>query len=211
MELSVPVFQSNLVTMAAEPPQQTQTNSKIHKRVKRLSAVILRLEAGKFVSNRSLGRYLLPAELDDYLQLCDQQKSLRAQLKQKPQAIQHYAEILKRADFAHNQATAYSGQLDTDKARLFFHQAHVQYQQALETLIQAVESEPELQRWLDRPVSMAIPAQLLPELMPRIVDSSSRFKHQDHPLHLIEIAKSDLKLQAVRKARAELLANAIDA
>lgn len=177
----------------------------LFKRLACLEGVLLKLEAGQFVSNRSLGRHLSEDEFQAYLNLCQHQRDLRCKLKNKPAEVDAYQLELKRADFNIIQAKAYQEQGDAEKAAVFFKLSQQQNHAVLTRLKQQVELQPGLQDWFDRPVLSISDQALTEDSMPRVVTSFSRFKLDDHPFAIISVAKQELKIKAIRDAH-QLLA-----
>lgn len=187
------------------PDKSLQTNHvPVLKRLAGLENVLQKLQAGQFVSNRSLSRHLTEDEFQVYLNLCQQQKDLREKLKNKPVEVVEYQADLKRADFNFIQAKSYQAQGDKEKTALFFKLAQLQNQSSLNQLKQRIQLQPNLQNWFDRPV-LAISEQVLTaDNMPRIVTSFSRFKLNNHPFAIINVAKQALKVKVVRDAHEAL-------
>lgn len=170
------------------------------KRLAGLESVLQKLQAGQFVSNRSLSRHLTEEEFLAYLNLCQQQRELREKLKNKPAEVNVYQFDLKRADFNAIQAMAYQEQGDYENAAVFSKMAENQNQTILNRLKQQIQLQASLQDWFDRPV-LSISEQALSSVnMPRVVTSFSRFKLDNHPFSIINVAKQDLKIKAIRDA-----------
>ena len=173
----------------------------LFKRLTSLDGVLQKLQAGQFVSNRSLSRHLTEDEFQAYLNLCQQQRDLREKLKNKPAEVDAYQLDLKRADFYAIQATAYQDQGDADNAEVFLKLSQKQNQIILNKLKQQIQLQASLQDWFDRPV-LAISEQVLTaDNMPRVVTSFSRFKLDNHPFAIISVAKQDIKIKAIRDAQ----------
>ena len=174
------------------------------KRLLGLESVIQKLSAGQFVSNRTLGRHLNAEEYAVYLGLCQQQRNLRDRLKNKPVEVNAYQLDLKRADFNAIQATAYLDQGDAEKAAVFSKLAKNQNHSILNRLKQQIRLQSELQDWFDRPVLSISEESVTRDTMPRVVTSFSRFKRDDHSFAIINVAKQELKIKAVRDAHQQL-------
>ena len=178
----------------------------LYKRLAGLENVLQKLQAGQFVSNRSLGRHLTEEEFKDYISLCQQQRNLREKLKTKPAEVEAYQRDLKRADFNAIQAISHQEQGDMEKAAAFFELSQKQNLTMLNRLKQQILLQPGLQDWFDRPVLEVSDQALTTETMPRAVTSFSRFKLENHPVAIISVAKQDLKIKAIRDAHQLLLA-----
>ena len=167
------------------------------KRLTGLKSVLQKLQAGQFVSNRSLGRHLSQKEFQDYLDVCQQQRDWREKFKNKPVEVEVYQIDLKRADFNGIQAAAYQEQGDCENTAIFLKLSQNQNHSLLKRLQQQIQLRPELQDWFDRPVLSISEDILTCENMPRVVTSFSRFKRDNHPFGIINVAKQDLKIKAV--------------
>lgn len=170
------------------------------KRLAGLESVLQKLQAGQFVSNRSLSRHLTEEEFLAYLNLCQQQRELREKLKNKPAEVNVYQFDLKRADFNAIQAMAYQAQGDYENAAVFSKMAQNQNQTILNRLKQQIQLQASLQDWFDRPVLSISEQVLSSDNMPRVVTSFSRFKLDNHPFSIINVAKQELKIEAIRDA-----------
>jgi len=180
------------------------------RRRSRLIALLERMNAGKDVAPRDLKNALLPAEYEDLQMSWSSQKELRDDINDKPNAVQEYEELLRRALFLNNKSEGYSNNPKKSQlcdksgvryARKFHDQSQAAFERALEHLQESVQIDQSLHIWFDRPLVFGLDGNidLSPEGMPKAVTSRSVDRKGMGILHSVQ-RKRQLKQDALERA-----------
>lgn len=148
---------------------------KISTRIKKLQAVLDRLNRDEIVQNRQLQALLSDDGYARYLDDSRAQKELRETLHDKPAEVQEYEKRLKKAMFAYSKGDAASGRGQAKAGEKLLHNAQHQFEQALEYLSERLAQDPGLRMWFDRELNSENVAgtRLSPQNMPQVVTSRS--------------------------------------
>lgn len=181
-------------------------NDAEQKRVKRLEAILKRVQSGEHVQNRMLKVWLTEDEyklLDDVL---ENQKLLREELQNKPDEIKEYEELLRKALFAYNRADKYSTMGIHKTASKLMNEADSYFERVLEKADEINATRPDLRHWFDRDPSQASNnlLGLSPDLVPRIITSRSLIK-QSGGLQNAIMNINEVKQYVINKALDDLL------
>ena len=123
---------------------------KISSPIKKLLAVLDRLNWDEIVQNRQLPALLSDDGYARYLDDSLAQKELRKTLQNKPAEVQEYEKRLKKAMFAYSKGDAASGRGQAKAGEKLLHNAQHQFEQALEYLSERLAQDPGLRMWFDR-------------------------------------------------------------
>jgi len=144
-------------------------------RVARLRRLLASLKNKQHASNREMRKALGDDAYADFEGAWQTQKDLRAQLKDKPDAIREYETLLKAAIFAYSKADAASTSGRNNAARAGMQAADTAFEKLYERLGELVDADSSLAGWFDREVrwdaTNAPP--LCPEGAPKVVTSNS--------------------------------------
>jgi len=173
-------------------------------RIKKLEAVLDRLNRQEIVQNRQLQALLSDDGYARYLDDCRMQRDLRETLQDKPSEVKEYEKRLKKAIFAYSKGDAASVRGQSQAGQKLLHNAEHQFERALEYLSEAVAQDPGLQLWFDRYLDSEniTGTRLSPQNMPQVVTSRSyrnrgvRYKSFKRSIREIKISavESELKL-----------------
>ena len=139
--------------LAAIQPVQAEITTPQEKkseqtRRKKLEGLLSQLRRGKNVPNSLLKRWLTDEEYAGFEEQWQSQLELREQLKNKPDSIITYEEMLRKARFFENRAEGYRGK-NSKTAASFRRQAESHYEEAVEHLKENLSVDPSLEMWLD--------------------------------------------------------------
>lgn len=90
------------------------------RRLKALQDYLHRLQAGETVQNRALKNRLTDEQFAILQEIYQEQKELRADIRDQPVEIGSYNELVKKATFLHNRAESYSVRGNHKQAKRFF-------------------------------------------------------------------------------------------
>jgi hypothetical protein len=160
--------------------QQAAQNSpklsdKERKRLSKLEGILEQLKREKNVQNRKLQLWLTEDEYAEFENEWQSQIELREELKDKPDEIKEYEEILKKALFEYNKAEGYSTRGHRESARKFHASAQKHFEGVLERLQEIIHANPNLQVWFDRRLDFNAESHLSidPISIPRVITSRS--------------------------------------
>ena len=173
------------------------TTDKAQKRLENLQRLIKRLERGEHIQNRTIKTHLTAEQYEEMLEEWETQKSIRADLKDKPQEIKDYEQRLKKAQFVYNKAESKRFKKNT---KALHYSAQHEYERALEYIQEQTTLNPELLVWLDR--NPFGDTSIDPIGIPRVITSKSLDKVRVQ--NTIKMSKAEVKIEALRKAIVDL-------
>lgn len=175
------------------------------KRLKKLEEILGQLRAGENVQNRKLQTWLTEDEYADFANDWAQQKEIRNDLKQKPQVVTEYEQLLRDAEFANNRAESFSEKKNAKAAKSMRDEADRLFEKALEFLRENVEGDYALAAWFDRTLDFEASGELglSPQQMPRAITSRS-LEGGGGGLLDAKLKKRDVKVNVVERAIASL-------
>lgn len=184
------------------------------RRQARLIELLGRLRDGVDVAKRDMKAALSYAEFDSLEQQWEEQQSLRAATKQKPEEVVEYEKRLKKAEFEYGKAEHFNQSskrkrvkgndgLRTDERG--YRRAETALERLIEYLDECLARDPGLNIWFDRPVAFgaATDLALSPEAMPRVVTSRSLNRRGDGRM-VGTVSKRELKMAALERALAAI-------
>lgn len=181
------------------------------KRVEKLKAVLERLRGGKNVQNRQLRTLLGEAAYAQFEDEWREQVELRETLKNKPDEVVEYEQLLKQATFAYSKADAASRQDRRKAAAELFSISDTQFERLAEYLRGHVAGKADLETWFDR--SVHFDASNTPngsaENFPRVITSRSLRNRGGGLLNVLR-TKQQVKIDAVERMLDELTADGED-
>lgn len=186
------------------------------KRIAKLRAVLARLKGTGIVQNRQL-KLLLGA--DSYAQFEDeqrQQKKLRDDLKNKPEAVVEYAARLKKAALTYGQADKASNQGRRSVAIKLFNDAEIQLERLLEYLSEQLYADESLVMWFDRNIYFDANnhPSASPDNFPRVITSRSQHNRalQKNNVGMYQMMHTikEMKIEAIEQKIKELTATPMD-
>jgi len=170
-------------------------------RLDKLKEIACHLKGNKNVQNRRLKTWLTDQEYESFLQLWEEQKTLRLDMHDKPEILKDYETLLKKATLWSNRADGYAAKGKKGSATEMRKRADLGFELAYEKLHEILTSQPDLQLWLDR--SFSIDPELYPALTPvdapRVVTSRS-VDALGGGLHIHLMTKLEVKLKIVQDA-----------
>lgn len=183
-----------------ERKERTLT-AKEAKRLSKLEQICDQLKRKENVQNRTLQTWLTAGEYAAIEADWNEQKEVRAEIKDKPATLTGYEALLKKATFSHNRAEAFSNRGNSQPASKLFNIAEAQFERALEYLCEHIALDPNLKLWIDRDVDMSPDSNisLSPVGMPRVITSRSLDKEVGG-LETAKMTKIEVKLSVVEKA-----------
>ena len=171
------------------------------KRLEKLREIKEDLKTNKNVQNRRLKTWLTDQEYESFLQLWEEQKTLRLDMQDKPQILKDYETLLKKATLWSNRADGYAAKGKKNSAAEMRKKSDRGFELAYEKLHEILTSQPDLQLWLDR--GFSINPELYPALTPvdapRVVTSRS-VDALGGGLHVHLMTKLEVKLKIVQDA-----------
>jgi hypothetical protein len=155
------------------------------------------------VQNRQLQTWLSAEEYAEFEALWAEQREIRSGLTEKPECLDRYEALLKKAIFFCNRAEGKRTKRIAATAKRLG-ALSVQYcEQAIECVRELYEDDISIQAWFDRPLAFgagtAISANV--ESLPRMVTSRSHERLSDHQALM---RKREVKLDVVERAIAGL-------
>jgi hypothetical protein len=175
-------------------------------RLKKLRGIATSLKRSKNVQNRMLKTWLTTDEYREFEQEWRSQREIRSDLTEKPECLDRYEALLKKAIFFCNRAEGKRTKRIAATAKRLG-ALSVQYcEQAIECVRELYEDDISIQAWFDRPLAFgagtAISANV--ESLPRMVTSRSHERLSDHQALM---RKREVKLDVVERAIAGLEAS----
>lgn len=176
------------------------------KRVNKLRGLLKKAQAGEHIQNRTLQVWLTNDEYQLIDDLWEQQKLLRDELKNKPNEIKEYEELLRQALFAYNKADDYSTKGRHKTASKLMNEADGYFERVLEKAEEINATQPHLRSWFDRDLSQLENSSLglSPDLVPRVITSRSLIK-QSSGLQGAIMNINEVKQYVINKALDDLL------
>lgn len=116
------------------------------KTLNKLDEMLATVRLGKNVQNRQLRRWLTDEQYEQFEQEWQEQRVIREELKEKPEALKNYERKLKEAIIMNNHSEAYArkgNRAATSKSRA---RCESLYEDALETLQEVVHAYSDLVR-----------------------------------------------------------------
>jgi hypothetical protein len=172
------------------------------KRFNKLELILSALTGGNNVQNRQLHRWLTEDEYGEFEQEWCEQVEIRAELKDKPQAVRQYEHKLKEAIMMGNRSEAYARKGNKSAAYKCSAQSERLCEGALEILQEIVHADASIQIWFDRALDFSAGSQIDASLgnLPRVVTSRS-----------IDKQNGDMRLQSKLEVKIAAVERAIDA
>lgn len=122
-------------------------------RKEKLEELLARLKQGGNVQNRDLRTWLDEEAYAAYEAEWAGQLEIRVMLKDKPEDIRTYEQLLRKAQLFENRTAAANARLRKQSAQASLSKAQAGYERALEFLDDAISADPSLTAWLDRTVN----------------------------------------------------------
>lgn len=174
----------------------------VHKRetqLRKLQEIAGQLRGGENVQNRKLQAWLSAEGYEYYEADWAAQKELRDELSVKPDVVQEYEELLRKATFLHNRALAAEARGQAAHSKLD-DEATDYFEQALERLEESIHTDPSLHAWFDRNLDFSAGSELQAGAgsMPIVVTSRST-ENRGGGLALAKQTKQQTKLAAVER------------
>jgi hypothetical protein len=193
-------IQALIAAKQAQRKKRVLTNAE-KKRLQKLEGLLEQLKRKENVQNRTLKTWLTPSEYGEIDDSWNEQKVLRAEIKDKPAVLLRYEKMLKKAIFTHNRAEGMSGKGNSKAASNLHNMAEAQCEKALEFLHENVTLNPSLVQWLDRDVDISPNGNLSlsPVGMPRVITSRSLDK-ETGGLETAKMTKVEVKASVVERA-----------
>ena len=168
-------------------------------RLKKLRGIATSLKRSKNVQNRMLKTWLTTDEYREFEEEWRSQREIRSDLTDKPDCLDRYEALLKKAIFFSNRAEGKRTRRSAATAKRLC-AFSVQYcEQAIECLQELYEQDIAIQAWFDRPLEFGAGAAISAnvESLPRLVTSRSHERLSDHQALM---RKRDVKLDVVERA-----------
>jgi len=175
-------------------------------RLKKLRGIAASLKRSTNVQNRMLKTWLTTDEYREFEEEWRSQREIRSDLTDKPDCLDRYEALLKKAIFFSNRAEGKRTRRSAATAKRLC-AFSVQYcEQAIECLQELYEEDIAIQAWFDRPLEFGAGAAILAtvESLPRLVTSRSHERLSDHQALM---RKREVKLDIVERAIASLEAS----
>jgi hypothetical protein len=159
-----------------------------------------KIEQNKIVQNRRLQTWLTDEQYASIDELWQSQKDLRAELKDKPDAIKEYEERLRAAIFHHNKADGYRRRGNTQAAEQMEDRCVDALEDLLERYAEMIDQDQSLRAWFDRELDWGHGGDATPDLasVPRPITSTSA--QANGSLMDNKITKREVKKQVVERA-----------
>lgn len=170
------------------------------KKINRIKTLIVRLESGEPVSNRSLSRVLTESQMETLTAEWEEEKSNRK--VPKPASLKKYEALVKTAILLYGRGDRMCfEEAPAHKVKAMFHKADHAFELALEHLQEAIEADCSIRLWIDRDLKEASND---PIGIPRVIGSSSFecqvMRNTPYPT----FTKRQLKIFALEEALAAL-------
>jgi tetratricopeptide (TPR) repeat protein len=137
--------------LAKHAAQSTPAPSKYSNkdRKQKLKSILKDLKAEKHIQNRTLKTWLTEDEYAELDSAWADQKDIREQLKDKPDAVKEYEKLLKKGLFAEAKADRYVSKNSKTALKLRY-ESQALFERALEYLDEQLQADPSLEQWFDR-------------------------------------------------------------
>jgi hypothetical protein len=181
------------------------------RRLKRLKELLIRLKSGEDITRRDLKSALTKAQWDEFEYNNQNISVLEQDSSNRPQELNSYLNLLKKADFYYYRAESTS---KTERSRIdhlgrcgrqrLFDKADTYYESAIGRLNEIFESSDAyiiqlVLSYLDRSWQLGDSPNLGPDYMPRVRNSRSRFSDSQSGLTKFEL-KRKYKRDAIESA-----------
>jgi len=168
-------------------------------RLKKLRGIATSLRRSKNVQNRMLKTWLTKDEYTEFEQEWRSQRAIRSDLLDKPECLDRYEALLKKAIFFSNRAEAKRTKRNAATAKQLAALSVQHCERAIECLQELYEEDIAIQAWFDRPLDFGAGADISAnvESLPRLVTSRSHERISDHQALM---RKRDVKLEVVERA-----------
>lgn len=168
-------------------------------RLKKLRGIATSLTRSKNVQNRMLKTWLTKDEYTEFEQAWRSQRAIRSDLLDKPECLDRYEALLKKAIFFSNRAEGKRTKRNAATAKQLAALSVQHCERAIECLQELYEEDMAIQSWFDRPLEFGAGADISAnvESLPRLVTSRSHERLSDHQALM---RKRDVKLEVVERA-----------
>jgi hypothetical protein len=168
-------------------------------RLKKLRGIAASLKRSKNVQNRTLKTWLTKDEYREFEQGWRSQREIRSDLTDKPDCLDRYEALLKKAIFFSNRAEGKRTRRSVATAKRLAALSVQHCERAIECLQELYEEDIAIQTWFDRPLEFGAGAAISAnvESLPRLVTSRSHERLSDHQALM---RKRDVKLDVVERA-----------
>jgi hypothetical protein len=168
-------------------------------RLKKLRGIAVSLRRSKNVQNRMLKTWLTTDEYREFEQEWLSQREIRSDLTDKPDCLDRYETLLKKAIFFSNRAEGKHTKRNAATAKQLAALSVQHCERAIECLQELYEEDIAIQSWFDRPLEFGAGADISAnvESLPRLVTSRSHERLSDHQALM---RKRDVKLEVVERA-----------
>lgn len=168
-------------------------------RLKKLRAIGTSLKRSKNVQNRMLKTWLTKEEYREFEEEWRSQREIRSGLTEKPECLDRYEALLKKAIFFSNRAEGKRTRRSAATAKRLAALSVQHCERAIECLQELYEEDISIQAWFDRPIAFGAGAAISAnvESLPRLVTSRSHERLSDH--HAL-MRKRDVKLEVVERS-----------
>ena len=168
-------------------------------RLKKLRAIGTSLKRSKNVQNRMLKTWLTKEEYREFEEEWRSQREIRSGLTEKPECLDRYEALLKKAIFFSNRAEGKRTRRSAATAKRLAALSVQHCERAIECLQELYEEDLSIQAWFDRPIAFGAGAAISAnvESLPRLVTSRSHERLSDH--HAL-MRKRDVKLEVVERS-----------
>ena len=168
-------------------------------RLKKLRAIGTSLKRSKNVQNRMLKTWLTKEEYREFEEEWRSQREIRSGLTEKPECLDRYEALLKKAIFFSNRAEGKRTRRSAATAKRLAALSVQHCERAIECLQELYEEDIAIQAWFDRPIAFGAGAAISAnvESLPRLVTSRSHERLSDH--HAL-MRKRDVKLEVVERS-----------
>lgn len=184
----------------ANRPKRTLTADE-QRRLDALQDIQSQLEQEQHVQNRRLQTWLTDEQYALIDELWQDQKDLRDELKDKPDAITEYEQRLRLATLYSNRADYYSRRGKRKQAEQMRNKSVDELECLLERYAEMIHQDPSLHAWFDRQLNWAHGGDAAADLasVPRPITSNSVEAQNSSGIHN-KMTKREVKLHVVEQA-----------
>lgn len=161
-------------------------------RADKLQGMIERLERGEHIQNRMLKTWLTGEEYAELREGWTEQLDVREELRDKPEEVKRYEELIRAADFEYHKRNYYK--------------ADAKYERALEYLQEIVAADRLLMLWFDRDTKWTADGDLSlePTGVPRCKTSRSANVMTGRFVTPVKLSKRQVKIDVLERILREL-------
>lgn len=179
---------------------------KVETKIKRIKALIKRLEGGGDVTTSSMNRVLTPVQLEEFKTNWEDELSNRR--AQKPNQLKTYERMIGIGCLHYQKMERYSFTRDKNRlAKKFSDKAEDTFEKAIEYLVEQFQADSNLRMWIDREPDGS---NLTPMGIPRVIGSSSFECLVKTKTPYPVITKNELKLRALELALSKLTESSLE-